>query len=202
LPVLWEIYKPYFKNHEKYFGVNNIYIFEINKNKAILLMNYHEGNALGVGRVISRKVIEKCLPLWRSDWVCGMDGCSNFQIESYGFKNTVISTNNDYVLLDVKSETNLTGFWEIEDKGEIVYVELLKKAFGITESYSSEFFRTIEIKEFHAEVEKRTQVYGKKKDAFNSVNSDYLLSFGENRFKNYGSYQSYISKKYREWRNE
>lgn len=194
---LWKLYEPYFEN-EKYFGINNAYVYDTKTQKSLFVNGYHqlsgETFALGPGRVISRDIINELSNLWRSDWDCGMDGCSNFAIERLGYKNTVIDVGRLPYILDVKSATNLTPFYELEDMFEQVNTEWLKEQFNIHNlEIEQDYFTTIEIDDFHKRVEEKTQVCGSKIDAFNQVNTEHQIAFGYPKYKNYNSYKVRIS---------
>jgi hypothetical protein len=193
-PNLWQLYEPYFNTCE-YFGINSAYSWEPKTDKAVQCINYHEGNAIGPARVIKRNVIEDVGRLWRNDWNCGMDGCSHFEIEKRGYKQTVIDVTDIPYILDIKTATNINAFFEIEDMGVPVDVSFIKDNFNVgQEDIDQVYFTTIETENFYKRVEDKTQLIGNKKAAFDIVNNEYSMAFGEPKFKSFDSYKSTIYK--------
>ena len=195
-PELWKVLQPYFATSD-YFGINSCHFWDLKTDKTIHIKNYNEGNAIGAARCIKRNVIEDVGKLWRDDWTCGMDGCSHFAIEKKGYKQTVIDTGEQPLILDIKTATNVNPFFEIEDDGVPVDSEWIKEQFDISnKSIDPVYFTTIEIEEFWRRVEIKTQVCGKQA-AFNQVNTEYAQAFGRPRFKNYEVYRNTISQKFK-----
>ena len=195
---LWDYYEPYFGKSE-FFGLINSYFLDTVNDKAIFLKGYaldHNDKpfAFGAGRVISRGICEK-LELWRKDWNCSMDGCSRYEIVDNGFKEDLVDTGEEPVMLNLVSFYNLNPFSAAEERRDkYVDVDWLKTEFGLNE-YEDQNINLLNIDNFHKEVLKRQQ-NTTQKNAFNEVNYIYKQSFGALRYKNYDSYRAAIYKRY------
>lgn len=194
-PLFWDLYRDKF--HLDFFGLQNLYIYDIYHNKAIFLRNYStiggEPISYGAGRMYSREVCEKVPVMWRPDVNSGLDGFSYFNITRAGFKHTLINNGEMPIMLDLKTNTNLHHFTHLEHRRD-KYIEpsKIRELFGLNElDLHPKCLELIEIEGFHREICKKAQEIGYEK-AFNCVNQIYATNFGETRYKNYQSYRSVI----------
>lgn len=194
-PILWDIYRPYFGN--EMFGLCNLYIYDIINSRAIFLRKYanaKQSETFGACRMIRRDVCER-VKLW-NEFNSGLDGVSRQNMLSAGVKETVIDTDRACVVVDLKTNTNIHTFMEIEGRGEEVDVDWLEENFELYHDIEHpEIFRCITVEGFHNEVCRRSGSM-RKSDAFNQVNTEYRMSFGIPRYKNYNSYCSHINQVY------
>jgi len=199
--MIWLYYVKPFAEQWPIFGINNIYYYHPKQNKAVFMSGYaqdHDGEPMPFGalRCIRRDVVEQCMPLWRDTWNWSMDGASYYKIKEAGYVANIVQISDDPVLLDIKTTTNLTNWYEIEAmKHKTVDVEWVKEVFGIKRMSSGDV-TLIELSEFHGEVIRLSQQISRR-DAFNTVNQRFCDCFGQRRYKNYESYKVQISKAYR-----
>lgn len=204
---LWQLYRDKFDSLVPYFGVNNLYFYDYINNQASLSYGYHSNNgevtAIGPGRCIRRDVIERVFPLdephrglWRDDWSAGMDGISNVKLERHGYRAEVIDTGNRPIVCDVKTYTNLNIYIEVSACASLpVEVEWLRGQFHFSPVVNDTSLA--DFSEFSSTIEKTYQG-GRmtKREAFDTINVRYELTFGEKRFKNYNSYKATISRRH------
>ena len=196
---LWEYYEPYFKE-EKFFGLVNSYFLDTVNDKAILVKSYaydHDGKpfAFGAGRVIKRNICEAIPEMWRKEWNVSMDGCSRYNILEHGFKETIIDTGEDPVMLNMISWYNLNPFSAAEERRDkYVDADWIKKEFNILDTDDPNV-ALISLDNFHRAVLKKDSV--NKKAAFDEVNYIYRETFGTLRFKNYNSYRVATTRKFK-----
>jgi len=202
--ALWKWYKEYFESKNPYFGMKNIYILNILDNIANFLEGYHvdvhdEPTALGPGRCLRRDIVMENLPLWRSDWPAGMDGCSHYKLTKAGVECTVIDNARVPVLLDIKTLTNINLHFELDRPETRVDPNWVRAAFGISvyQSHCSDFRGHDDFEVFHTTVLKESNDTPTKRDAFNSVNIKYEIETGKRLYKNYNTYLATVSRKHR-----
>jgi hypothetical protein len=204
-PFLWDFYAPYFQAGNPFFGINNYYIWDVCNDRAGIARNYNFDDEsdgphyvpIGAGRMIAREIIDKIEgDLWRGWWLCGLDGCSRYKIYEYGYRDEVVEVGDVPVLLDVKTNTNLTHISEIEDRIEWVNLAWVKEQFGIDDLdyLDSEVMELVVFEKFNLKVCKLTQQIGQR-NAFNTVNSEYKQAFGEERFRSYHGFLNTRTKK-------
>ena len=197
---LWELYETEFIDGADFFGINDCYFYDIVNERAKYIKGYNTGvdsNAapFGAGRCIARSLLNDIDKLWRDEWQHGLDGCSAFTLYQKGYLPKVVETHGEPVMLDIKTATNLTNWAELE--GEPVDVDYIKTMFNLIDSelIGGETIELLSKDGFRTAVCKLTQQLPTQQDAFNIVNEKYRQSFGERKYKSYGSYRSSISNK-------
>lgn len=197
--LLWAYYKPFFEQKTLFFGLINIFFYEILTEKAIFVANYaydHENKsfAYGAGRIIHRSILETVKDPWRSYFNSGMDGISRQNIIDAGFKEDVVDTKGDPVMLDIKGSVSINPFSVVENmKHYDVDVEWIRDQFGIETQSPRVDLLTLD--GFHKAVIKNASNIGYIK-SFNEVNQLYRSTFGKERFKSYNSYANSVKYNY------
>ncbi len=198
--LLWDTYKPYFESGDPYFGMQNMYSIDLQNYKAIFSPSYHRDSgeqptALGVARVIRRDVVLTCKPLFEAKWTRGMDGISHSKITQKGYTCEVIDNEELPILLDIKTEYNLTPFLKVEHdkRNKEVDVKQVYEWFGLNDFmfYNQNHTGRVSFDDFREEILKRVNIYGSQSKAFESINST------EKRYSNYSSYRSVQTKQFK-----
>jgi len=197
--ILWHYYKPYFDTNTLYFGINNIFFYDIRNKKAYLVRGYNRDfndkpSAIGPCRMVHRSIIEDVGDLWRNEHHTGMDGMSHFNINEKGHYHTLIDTGEEPFVLNMVTFHNLSPISTIIDMAQECNASYIQSVFGLDEITPDISLLTFD--GFHTEVLKQAQQMPRKQDAFNQVNQRYQRAFGVTRYKTYESYKTTVSKIY------
>jgi hypothetical protein len=201
-PALWDLYEDLFADKEPYFAINDFHVLDLPNNRAWYMRKYIDDPALGgigAGRVIHRSLLEEDPCIYRPGTNQGMDGFSAYELFRRGYTQKIVETGGAPVMLDIKTRTNVNQPEELYDQREKdVPVDQVKEWFGLydAEILDSGAFDLIHFDTFHREVCKLSQDIPQR-DAFNTVNVRYEMSFGEKRYKNLESYQVQVTKKFK-----
>lgn len=196
---LWELYESYFIERCPFFGINDIYYYSIPDNEALFIKSYAQGAddspmPIGAGRCLRRDLVTG--DLYRDEWNWGMDGASAWTLQQRGHLPTVIPTNGEPVMLDIKTATNLTQWVELKEyKHEIIPVDFIKIHFKLDQFVGVECFELLTFDGFHDSVLKLSNELPTRKDAFNVVNEKHRQATGEKRYTTYESYRNHVSQK-------
>lgn len=92
------------------YGFNDLHFYSTHEKKLGTKGAYqHTGMTIGVARMFTKELLEKAnYSLWRTDLNSGLDGSSNGVIKSLGAKEIKINYTDNFFLLDVKHEMNIT----------------------------------------------------------------------------------------------
>jgi hypothetical protein len=198
-PRLWELYEPYFREQNPYFGLKNCYKYSVLLDRGGFVEGYHltpfndDVTAMGPGRCIRRDVVESNYPLWNDTAPFGMDGYSDEKIQSAGVICTVVDNERLPVICGTKSGICLTPFDDVEDRMDTVDTTWLKDVFDLW----GVSMDTTTLDGFHTtvcRVSKETRTIG---DAFEVVNQAHEVRTGDKRYANLESYKVQISKRNR-----
>jgi len=114
-PEIWDLYEPYLKAGNPFFGLSNLYFYDNETKECILMNNYARSVSCGAGRMIHRKVFDKLeskgLELYSDRLDSGLDTNSSEKLTGLGFKETIINSGCYPYILDIKSRTNINGFY-------------------------------------------------------------------------------------------
>ena len=117
-PELFQVYKPYIKEGNKFFGINNAYLFDVLTNSCVLFKCLGIDHAIGAGRMIHHDIITHLQMIKQSLYVneynSGLDSCSASIIKFDCKTNeTIIDTGDIPYILDIKNENNINTFESI-----------------------------------------------------------------------------------------
>jgi len=190
-PSLFDVYELYLKERFRFFGLLNLFMYDIDQGKGLFIKNYNDGMCFGAGRMLRRDVIEQVGDLWPEEHDVGMDTMSRKKIVKF-CDETPIETGEEPLILDLKSEQNLNPFWSIEQlfKGKIKYV---------SKEFIEENF--MEIPHDYIQLETKDGVIGeywkRRKEIkdipnykiYESVERDRSLWFGSRKYASYKQFQ-------------
>ena len=131
-PKLFELYKFPIANRVQFFGLNNVYMYHVRKDKLIWVKEYAgEDMTFGCGRMIHKSVIEKIgFDLW-DEYNEGLDTMSGKKMRKAGFDEFVIDAGEYPYILGVKTDTHISPFEFVEQICETKEMDLkLLKEFG------------------------------------------------------------------------
>jgi len=197
-PLLWDLYRDYFETGERYFSLDDYFVYDIVNERAAYFEKYvndKDVGGIGAGRVTHRSILEDEPCIYKPRTNCGMDGFSAIYLSRRGFIQKIVETDGRGVMLDIKTNTNVNHPIEIwGDRTKDVDVNWIKETFGLVDMdiLNDGTFSMLSFNGFQTEVLKMSQTINKE-DAFNSVNIRYKMAYGVTRFKNVESYKSYIS---------
>lgn len=198
-PLFWELYRDYFLT-EKYFALNDFYVYDMVNERAWFMKKYIDDPALGgigAGRVMHRSLFEDEPAIYRPRTCTGMDGFSAINLYRKGHIQKIVETDERAVMLDIKCNTNVNHSIELyPQRDRDIPVDWIKQEFGLMDSQILDdgTFSMLSFDGFHSEVLKQSQ-YIRKEDAFNSVNTSYEMAFGVKKYKNIESYYSSVSQR-------
>lgn len=195
---LWDLYEDYFMTGEKYFAMDNFYVYDMINNRGAYMSKYVDDKDLGgigAGRVTHRSLLEDDPAIYKPHVNCGCDGFSAVNLARKGHIQKIVETDELPVLLDIKTRTNINQPEEIwHERKRDVPVEWLKEQFGLTDAriLDDGTFDLLNFDNFHNQICRLSQEI-RKEDAFNTINTRYEVAYGVPRFKNVESYKSYVS---------
>ncbi|HDY90147.1 MAG TPA: hypothetical protein ENH82_18765 [bacterium] len=131
-PKLFELYFSYIRAEIPFFGLNNLYLYHVKRDKLIWVKEYAgEDMTFGNGRMIHRSVIEKTgCDLW-DEYNEGLDTMSGKKMRKAGFKEVVIDAGEYPYILGVKTDTHISPFEFVEQICETKEMDTkLLKEFG------------------------------------------------------------------------
>lgn len=105
---LWQAYKPYIETGEDYFGMDLILFYDL-MTKRLTQFKYPFERLIGCGRMISRKCVEDCFPLWESGLNTGLDRNSENKILLKNYQRKIIPAKYP-LMLDIKTKENIWKF--------------------------------------------------------------------------------------------
>lgn len=111
---LFDIYDPYFQSGEDFFGLNDVWFYDVYSGNLSHYFYQKTYAAFGAGRVVSRRMIEKIkgkgrLVFWEDEKNKGLDSSSREIAVRNGYENLIIRT-DEPVIVDVKTDVNIWGY--------------------------------------------------------------------------------------------
>lgn len=110
-------------------GTSKLYFTDISFNNTYCY-DYPIDFPLGSGRIISRRVIDKCEILFPGNQNSGMDGLLAETVKKENFKIRLLKEIDIPLILDIKTATNLTPMKILSSKAKRVDWKEIKKYFG------------------------------------------------------------------------
>lgn len=123
---LFLTYLQYIERGYEYIGVKDFFLFDSQTSQLKYWKGYENkrtGESTGAGRLISRKIIEESIPLYKEGINNGLDGSMTSKIKTKGLVLSCLE--NKMIVLDVKSKTNIWNFEKYP--GENIKPEYLQK---------------------------------------------------------------------------
>jgi glycosyltransferase involved in cell wall biosynthesis len=197
--LLWDYLDSSFKKMRPFFGVNNVYFYNPDKDEAVFCEGFHINwedrvSAIGPGRCIRRDIVERAGFLWGEHDQFGMDGYScNRIMKKTGARPDVIDTGKQAVICNITTPTCLTGWHEFDDRGDRVDADWVRSVFGLDRAY---LLGLNTFDRFHNAVLKSSQSRKNKREAFERVNDMHRQQTGELRYSNYESYKVQVTKRH------
>ena len=112
-PRIEALFAPHFKAKTLFFGVNNLWFYDLTDKTAWHFRTYNDIKAIGAGRMIHRSILESFInhrryPVYPNDIDHGMDTASSNNIWQYlKIKDVVIDSGDFPYIVDVKTNTNI-----------------------------------------------------------------------------------------------
>ena len=130
-PELFQLYEPYINENNKFFGINNAYLFDILTKSCVLFNCLAVDHAVGAGRMIHFDIIHHLQmikqPLYVDKYDSGLDSCSASSILfNCNTKETIIDAGDVPYILDIKCKENINTF---ESISKIFPDRLISKVF-------------------------------------------------------------------------
>lgn len=94
-----------------YIGVQDFFLFDSKTSRLKYWPGYEnerQGESIGAGRILSRPITKKSIPLWKAGLNKGLDGSITDTVNKLG--KVLCCVENDAVVLDIKSDTNIWDF--------------------------------------------------------------------------------------------
>lgn len=120
-PYLMKIYEPYINAKHPFFGINNLYFYDIYSLETIFFRTMNNDRSIGAGRMVHISVIKdirsKGDNFWLNNFNSGLDSCSGTQVRTYtSAEEKVIDVGDIPMVIDIKSYTNINLFKSFKDK--------------------------------------------------------------------------------------
>ena len=127
-PAIFDLYSEHIAQKCPFFGLKNHYCVDYNTKKSLYLPSYNDGMTFGSGRMIHRGalVLKK---MWVDELNEGMDTNMITRLRKAGIHETVID-NKEPMIVDLKTNTTIWHFTELEQMGQHVDYEYLVKQIG------------------------------------------------------------------------
>jgi len=184
---VWDIYRDHWG--EDMFGFLNLHIYDIYSKEMVELMDWNDDMCFGAGRMIRRDICEDCFPLWDWELNDSLDTMSRKKILACGYNETAI-WNDDPMVLDMKSNTQISPFEFLKNWGERVDklqyfdfmdIDEMNKEISTPKGFQDAYEKYR--KEFATDNVPNHKIY-------EMVEMDYERLFGGRMYKNYNSFRS------------
>lgn len=112
-PDIETLFAPLFKANTLFFGVNNLWFYDLTDRSAWHFNTYNDIKAIGAGRMIHRSIVQsfidvKRYPVYPNDIDRGMDTASSNNIwQHLKVKDIVINSGEFPYIVDLKTNTNI-----------------------------------------------------------------------------------------------
>lgn len=118
-PDIAKLYRSYFDNGVRFFGINSLYFKEMRTGRTIYFHTYNSNGSIGAGRMIHRKIIDQFvredMPMYEPGLDCGLDTSSAISIKRTTKDVDVIIESGEFPFIaDLKTDTNINHFMYLE----------------------------------------------------------------------------------------
>jgi hypothetical protein len=132
-----ELIEIYMKIKDEFMGIDNFYMVDINSKKTAIFRFNDMSYSPGAGRLIHKSILIQLFKkqkLYINKFNSGLDSCSADNIFcSLGIKQTIIKTNDEAYIIDIKTDQNINSFdslCKIYDRIEYFEFDSIINKFG------------------------------------------------------------------------
>lgn len=135
---IFDLYKPYMQRGEKLFGVDSVYLWNIEDDRT-LLFSYDDEKVVGAGRMIHRSIP---FPIYSPKCQSALDSNSTRHLTNSGYSVHQIKSGSFPYIVDIKTDINICGFDNFVEISKNVKSNIIRENYDLAvtvNSYNCEF---------------------------------------------------------------